>query len=446
MFRRPAPGRPARQCGHPKAAKCDCLAKRTLCCALTSEQWDQVVEGQIIKVSMFDSRDELDAAQMQQQAHPQPTPHTLLDSANTYTNSSFSSASTPAPDPRIQMYVATGSQGSIQHETDIFPWPGETGQMPVHELPSQYQQIPHRPPIAQAVPPYQQFNDTLQGQVSGITQPSPHHSGSVPQTPWPQPRPEYMPFHSPHYPARHDAQFEATELEHMHLSPQPQIAPQQHFAIPTPHSQYNVNVAMPQYFDPVDLPAVSNFPMDRNPPTQHFEPAQPPNPTSAVTQSCCSGKRSQPTAMNDFSNWHFPASAPTQQFPCPRCASTMCTCTDCPEVMQSVEQNGAWARACGRAGHLDAVEFSVPNVLSEQPESIASAPPVTRSCCGGGSRSSSGAPTAETSPFPVDPPGWAAHIDGHNMHEPHTPNTIFSNGMTVDPAILYQLNDWEVMR
>lgn len=63
MFRRPAPGRPARQCGHPKAAQCDCLAKRTLCCMLTPEEWDQVELGLLVSVPMYDSEADLNAAQ-----------------------------------------------------------------------------------------------------------------------------------------------------------------------------------------------------------------------------------------------------------------------------------------------------------------------------------------------------------------------------------------------
>lgn len=82
------------------------------------------------------------------------------------------------------------------------------------------------------------------------------------------------------------------------------------------------------------------------------------DPMPDVTQSCCSSKKAQ-QPLPASERWHFfdgyryPNPPPMLQFPCSSCASTLCTCTQCPETMQSAELNGAWSRACGRSGHVD---------------------------------------------------------------------------------------------
>lgn len=394
MFRRPAPGRPARQCGHPKAAQCDCLAKRTLCCVLTSEQWDQVEAGHQVHVQMYDTREELDAAQQRGALYSQPTsPFTPVS------NGSFSSAPDPPLVPRSQMFGVGGPQGNAVPGPHPLNWTTD---------------VPHVP-IYQPSPQFQQFSPAHTPGIPGsVSQPP------VPPVQWLQPRPEYLPFHQPQYLVGP----ETMRLEQMHLNPEMPIS--QPFVPPN----FTTSPAAP-FYQSVPLPAMRDFEMETE--TQ-FDPSQPPNPIQNVTQSCCSAKAPQRQQVHPFQNWTFPPSAPTQQFPCPRCASTMCTCTNCPEVMQDLNQNGAWSRQCGRDGHLDANEFIPPSAMPP--------PSVPKSCCGGGS--STGPSTAQGSPFPQpmhDAPLWPEVQHA----EPQDPGVSFNTGMTVDPAIFLQSGDWHQM-
>lgn len=381
MFRRPAPGRPARQCGHPKSAQCDCLAKRTLCCVLTVSEWDLVEAGQIVRVPMYDSREDLDAAQ-------QSLRQSISLMSDTATNDSFSSVSTPAP--QLQQF---------EPGPDSFLWAGDVTQfspfqsnfVPQPSLPF-HQQNQYQQPLLEQVQAQVLQQQQQQQQQQQL------HQQSAPHTPgWLQPRPEYLPFNSPHVPAGpRDLPFESLRFDQMNLTQQIQPYP-----------------------SPLPIMQESN-------------PAlQPPAHLQDVTQSCCSSKRAPPQQMNQFSNFIFPRSAPTQQFPCPRCASTMCTCLECPEVMQGGNMNGAWSNACGRAGHLDANDFPPTpqqqlQLQQQQPQQQSQQQPVikqeTKSCCSGTRQE----PVMQQAyPFPQDPMTWSQQ------------NLSFDDGMTVDPSLLY---------
>ncbi|KAK8214722.1 hypothetical protein M8818_002302 [Zalaria obscura] len=111
MYRRPAPGRPARQCGHPKSAQCDCLAKRTLCCTLTSSQWDMVEQGQIVAVAMYDSREDLELA-TQHRHHSVSsvsTPGSNQDVGSMGTGTPYQTP--PYQVPRLPIFGVGGPQG-----------------------------------------------------------------------------------------------------------------------------------------------------------------------------------------------------------------------------------------------------------------------------------------------------------------------------------------------
>lgn len=179
-----------------------------------------------------------------------------------------------------------------------------------------------------------------------------------------------------------------------------------------------------------------------------FESAPPPIPNQEVTQSCCSSKRTKPQQIQSLQPWQFPQSAPTQQFPCPRCASTMCTCLNCPEVMQNPLLGGAWARGCGRSGHLDAEEFITPILPPQQQQQIAAPKPsAPKSCCSGGIRT----PTTQDSPYPQSTQGTPLWQGMHQQIIPQQPvpqhqGIIYdNNGMMIDPSMLYHPSEWQNM-
>ena len=464
MFRRPAPGRPARQCGHPKAAQCDCLAKRTLCCVLSHEQWDFVEQGQIVQVAMYDSREDLDAAQHSNSISAQSTPPSFLDSASTpltttstpMAHEPYLSTSTPVPVSQLQMFATGASPTDSKPVVDSFGFYGNGSQLPMHDMAAQYQAPQANVFIPQPSAPYQPFYRSYDHQSSGsmhtdmqrgsISQQSP------PQTLWPQPRPEYMPYDQPHFvPPPQDPQLEALKLERMHLSPDLQALQQ---FTPSSHiSQFSPS-ALPSIYQPLPMPTMHDFTLDSDIPMQiDFDPAQPPSPIQEVTQSCCSSKRTQPHPSQSLPEWRYPPSAPTQQFPCPRCASTMCTCTNCPEVMQNPLLDGAWARACGRSGHLDADQYIIPQVVPQRqvpqqprPQAAAPTPSASRSsCCSG----NSGISTAQGSPFsqPAHNGGqWAAPVQQEREAQPHQGLLYDANGMIIDQTLMYNPNDWQNMR
>jgi hypothetical protein len=82
--------------------------------------------------------------------------------------------------------------------------------------------------------------------------------------------------------------------------------------------------------------------------------------------------------------FNLPGPAPRSQFPCQSCASTQCTCLHCPPVSQGAD--GAWSRACGRAGHTDngaplKQEFAFVEGFSQQPALEPSQPVGLSQCC-----------------------------------------------------------------
>lgn len=473
MYRRPLPGRPARQCGHPKSNRCDCLAKRTLCCTLSPEQWNLVEAGQIVRIAMYDNHDDLETAQNARQSSTpsQATPSLYSDLASTpmastpMANESFSPASTPAPIPRLQMMGVGGPQGNAKPGPDPFAWTGEVPSFPTQNLAGQYQQMPSSGFMAPSVPMYQQFEGDY---PAGVPTTDMHRSSlshpSALQNPWPQPRPEYMPFNRPQFATAPDTSFDSLPLEQMHLSPQIQaMQTSQPFMPPSSSGQF-ANQAPPAFYPSLPMPIMPEFLEHDISMQEEFDASEPPNPIQGVTQSCCSSKKRPAQQMSGFQDFNYRASAPANQFPCPRCASTMCTCTNCPEVMQNASQNGAWSSACGRAGHLDANDFVPPVVPQPQQFAVPAAPVARSSCCG----SKKGTPSARSSPFPEPmpdvaqwqpPPQHAAshyqgatgvepqyqavptsqhtvpHYQGIPAPQPQYESTAFGNG--IDPSLLY---------
>lgn len=149
-----------------------------------------------------------------------------------------------------------------------------------------------------------------------------------------------------------------------------------------------------------------------------------------------------------YRNFYFPNSAPSQQFPCPSCASTLCTCTNCPTTMQSM-QGGAWSRACGRMGHLE--NPYVPNLrptssssTSTHPSNAGFAMPQQmqvsapqQSCCGNHvtapSPVSAFSAQADMSHLPVLSEDWTM---GSSAMMQQYPIAADENMFTLDPALL----------
>lgn len=466
MFRRPAPGRPARQCGHPKSAHCDCLAKRTLCCTLTNEQWDAVARGDTVAVHMYDNREDLESAYRKDSLYSQSPQSGISDGSSGTPRSSLGSF-TPSPMSRMQMFGGMGGpQGNINHVTDPFAWTGQTPQAPLHMQNPGPQPMSRAPSLSNVntmpPPPFINPGHAHPGSVSGNLQydmyrnsTSQQSNPSAPQTPWPQPRQEYMNFNPGALPNGQDLTIEGLKmdlkLDQMHLN-------QDFPAMLSPHSIEAASSMDPhlmpppqfsnQYFTPQPS-AVSDFGMDTTMPLQsqiERVPAQQP------TQSCCSSKRQQPPPqpMQNFRNpFYIPNNTPISQFPCPRCASTMCTCSNCPEVMQSADLDGAWASGCGRSGHLDAAPFTMPGLpaqpqqsqQTQQPQQVATPAASNRgSCCG------SKTTTARSSPFlapqlpPQNPPQWSMTplVPGMN-----SPPLFDGQASTIDPSMLYRPGDWQ---
>lgn len=484
MFRRPAPGRPARQCGHPKSHKCDCLSTRTLCCILSSEEWDLVENQHVVTVEMYDTREALDDAQAASSrssvSHGTPSVYPGSE-ATPMSHGSFSTTSTPALVPRLQMFGVGGPQGNAAPGPDAFAWSGEVPQMQPFGMTPQYQTIQPSHQMPQSNPQqYPQLGAQFQPQQSGMSQVD-MHRGSIshqtgPLTPWPQPRPEYMPFNHPQLIDGQESNSEALRLERMHIGADVNFIPQsQTLTSAAPPDQFPPSFDSSHFFQTLPATAMQDFAMDTDLSLQRqFDPSQPPAAMENLSQSCCSSKRQPPQPMHSFESWQYPGSAPTQQFPCARCASTQCTCTNCPEVMQDFRSNGAWSRACGRDGHLDANEGfpaqQIPVSLSQPPLNMPPAmtmqqpmPPTTKSCCGGGSSgvaSNSGPSTGNGSPF-IQPrnnsaqfsqvgnmtatPQWHAGIP-QTAHMQH-PSEVYTAGLTLDPQMLFQTPqdpDWNI--
>ncbi|KAL1297493.1 hypothetical protein AAFC00_005012 [Neodothiora populina] len=465
MFRRPAPGRPARQCGHPKSAQCDCLSKRTLCCVLTNEQWDQVEQRQVISVQMYDTREDLDAAQNRRSISYAPSSVYSDHDTSLTNNGSVSSVSTPLSTP-LNVFGSDSRANDGTPVSDSYPWPAETPPAAIFGVNPHF---PSDPPARNLSQSDTQFaaSNALYRPPNSNTRIDMARNGILQQSPsqmsWLQPRPEYMSYQQPHSVPVHDAHFGALGLEQMHLDPG--VMPNQtnqDFLTQNLQGQFATVNQMPQYFQPV--PMTHDFTLDADLSLQaQFDPAQPPAAMENLSQSCCSSKRARPQV-----NMFFPASAPTQQFPCPRCASTMCTCTNCPEVMQDVGRGGAWSRACGRDGHLDAQDFitavqTLPQMQATQSMPPPALRPAAKSCCGGGgggggsrNSDSSGPSTTQASPYlPAMTeassfaqsangvaPQWSAMQQQQQQHHPtqmSPQDLMFGNDPMLDPQMLYQM-------
>ncbi|KAG8628086.1 hypothetical protein KVT40_003959 [Elsinoe batatas] len=447
MYRRPNPGRPARQCGHPKSVQCDCLAKRTLCCYLSSEEWDQVQEGKIITVAMFDSTEDLEASQGKIGTNAS-SPGSTGSPVRVPQNTPF-----VAPSPStatFQMFGVGGPQGNHEPAVDPFAWNGVAQQIMSHQQspvdgPSPtsmqnmhtFQAVP--PPGADAlrssVPTQSQFGQfqvtlppvltpgsTTSGPYGAYTTRTP--SGSI-NYPTPDPSTPI----DPHMVALQRQMSSNLELNHME-----------------PVMQHHHTNDMTPRMPPMDHAAFS--PPIMTPESMHIEMSMPgmdqtvAAPAMRPSQSCCSEKSKSPAPqMQIFDSYMYPGSAPSSQFPCPSCASTLCTCANCPSTMQSFEFGGAWAQACGRTGHL---ESPFPNAFSfpsaEVPPSShippeTPAPQVAQtpgSCCS--SRTSVHQPVDSFTPLPP----IMAHDDWPAQYsEQYAPVTSSMDQQNLHPSLLH---------
>lgn len=456
MFRRPAPGRPARQCGHPKSAHCDCLAKRTLCCTLTNEQWDAVARGDTVAVHMYDNKDDLESAYRKDSLYS-GSPQSINDKSSGAPRNNIgpymSSPMSQPPTTRLQMFGVGGPQGNSNPVADPFAWNGMAPQAPVHAH-SGLQQLSRAPSLSNvnAIPPFQNTGHAYSGpQVGGLpygmhqSNISQQSIGSAPQTPWPQPRAEYMNFNPAAFPGGQEPTLDGLKLEQMHLNQEFPAMLSPHSVDPTPSMDHFMPAQFSnQYFAPQPS-AVSDFGMDTSMSSQsqiERVPAQQP------TQSCCSSKRQQPPPqqVQSFSNqYRMPNNTPISQFPCPRCASTMCTCSNCPEVMQSADLDGAWASGCGRSGHLDAIPFTMP-VLPQQPQQIQQIRQVAPlsassrgSCCDSKGTTAGSSPSVQPQVI-QDLNQWNA-MQQSGAEIPQLP--VFSGQeTTIDPSMLYRSGNW----
>ncbi|PNS16381.1 hypothetical protein CAC42_115 [Sphaceloma murrayae] len=444
MYRRPNPGRPARQCGHPKSVQCDCLAKRTLCCILSSDEWDQVTDGKVVTVAMYDSMEDLEAAQGKLRSADALANTATPSSGHPY--GAFAGTSSPQPS-RFQIFGVGGPQGHVESMTDPFVWSGAAPAIQPHHhrmsveapspggmhnmhsyAPSPPSHAEHSRPLSQAQSQFGQF------QVSMAPAQTPGSISSGPYSSYTATTPGSTTGYSIDDPSTPmDArvislqQRLSTNLDLSHMTHA--IAP--HFANGAPRT-LSID---PNNFSPPILGSES----------MHLEMSMPtlmqsmPATKSQPSQSCCS-KKSEPTQhMQMFDSYMYPGSAPLQQFPCPSCASTLCTCSNCPSTMQSFEFGGAWAQACGRTGHLESPYTPVPSYafpthdLPQTPSSIPhntqAAPQPQGSCC---------ASNRQSFHQPVDS---FAHVQapasndwpsGQQFGGPYTPT-----GESVDPRTLH---------
>lgn len=444
MFRRPAPGRPPRQCGHPKSLGCDCLSKRTLCCVLSNDQWDRVERGEIVSVHMYNNSAELEEGQHQMhELRRDSTPY-----QETPSHPSISGPTNPIqqsmpfrqpPVPRFQMFGVGGPQGdSAVPQADPFAWTG---------IAPQAEHILQGFPLSgegQSSSQFQNPGDSFGVPVgsSGGVLPYGMPRGSVshqstPSAGWQVPRPEYLNFNATQHSSGQVTplgninlnQFSLPDMVHAAFPSQP-LAPSENLAHNVPTNAYN-DFIMPQQ----SSMSMDDFAMDMDLSSQDRQAMA---PAAEPTQSCCSSKRRAPAPMQTYHNFQYPGAPPSQQFPCPRCASTMCTCNNCPEVMQSAEQNGAWARACGRGGHLDAGSFAIntaPPPVQFQPQVQQIPSPAPSQPTNGGSCCSSKT-TASASP----PPAGDSTVGSGQWHAYQ--NIMHNENNFVDPAMIYPPIHW----
>ncbi|THV88518.1 hypothetical protein D6D27_07217 [Aureobasidium pullulans] len=335
LFRRPTPGRPARSCGHTHLPHCECRASRKLCCSLTNDQWDLLIDGGLPEAVMYDSQKALEDAWAAAQA---PSNFSMYQYGQMMPYR-------PAPNVGTPM------------------WPGPMGP---------YGQSLANPPGYLAYPPA----------LPSVYPPSTHHPAYHVPTPWDGPNNnqvyggqmngEQMNVGQMHETQMNIAQMNAAQSTHTYTN----------FAADTTASLH-LSEGMPflptftPYTAQASMALPDEFTMDMI--NEERIAAQ---PSSNPTQSCCSS-RSQPQQpqqpmMQTMQPSYFPTADPRHQFPCMRCASSDCTCENCPEVRQT--STGAWSQACGRGGHLDStihpkLEFTAYEEFRDTPAEQTNLPP-----------------------------------------------------------------------
>jgi len=246
------------------------MAQRTLCCNPTSQQWDQVIHGEIPSITMYDGIEALEYAES--------------GAAN------FELIESPTLSPCC---------------------PSDTS-VPLSD------QHPDLPPSLRNLP---------KARVFGLP---------------------IMSLSATHSAAVHTAQ--QSQIAHgiVNITPDIGISPSSLHIDP----QNQLQPVLHTHFDQAAF--ITYSPINSIPSTLMSDSLQAQIPAIQPSQSCCS-QRSRPltTPPQTFDTFMFPNAAPMQQFPCPNCASTLCTCLNCPSTMQSFDLGGAWAQACGRSGHLE---------------------------------------------------------------------------------------------
>ncbi|KAF4554981.1 Hypothetical protein D9617_3g020500 [Elsinoe fawcettii] len=451
MYRRPNPGRPARQCGHPKSVQCDCLAKRTLCCTLSSDEWDEVTDGKVVTVAMYDSLEDLETAQGKIRTTA-PSPGSSASPARG--SSSIPSAMPTPPATRFQMFGVGGPHGNVEPSADPFAWSGTAPIMNAQQhspidvpSPTNMQNV-H---TFQTMPPPGSDHARPQPQVQAqfgqfqVTLPPVHTPGSVTSEPYGS-YAARTPSSSVSYPL-HDP---GTPLDHHVVALQRQLSSNLDISQIHPAIQSHYTNGMTPRTMSIEHSAFS--PPIMTPESMHIDVTLPgmaetiAAPATRPSQSCCSKKSKQPQQMQMFDSYMYPGSAPSQQFPCPSCASTLCTCSNCPSTMQSFEYGGAWAQACGRTGHLESPfpnGFSFPVVEMQPPPSIPQehhAQPTTsaqdhQSCCSGRTTVHQPVDSFTTVPPMMHHGEW----QGQQAYQDHLiPVTSSMEQHTLNPALLHE--------
>ncbi|KAF2154190.1 hypothetical protein K461DRAFT_292857 [Myriangium duriaei CBS 260.36] len=360
VFRRPNPGRPARQCGHPKQAQCDCLAKRTLCCKLTDDEWEQVREGKVVTVTMYDSLDDLNHSALEAQP-PQPMAFPTLPQRGPIMYHPYSNV-------RMQMMGIGGPQGNVDPPNDPFDWNGMAPRrMPANSAATRSRRQGSNPSSLHQSAPTSGPTDHLDQLHTFQANPQPledlHRTAQHAQFGQFQvDMPNSMEMHS-----RRPA-FGRLDTRTPLATPGPPSevsTPIENSAVAL-HRQLSIHQELSQLSPAMQECYLRNSsPID----AMSFSPSVAMSPVSDMdigmgglevptpppTQSCCSRSPRPPRQVTQrvIGQWPMPPADPRSQFPCPNCASTMCTCSNCPSTMQSLSGGGAWAQACGRQGHLD---------------------------------------------------------------------------------------------
>lgn len=377
LFRRPNPGRPARQCGHARSASCDCLSKRTLCTTLTDPEWDLVNAGMVISVVMYDSVEELNAAtdaiQTMDATFPTPpqqfyTPVAPMQTSlpihhgmRTYFGQSPAGVDLSASHANWQEYMPappTTQSAPGQHMPVSALHDGQNDQIHTFQaMASIGQYVPVQHPLITA-------NGNRQDDRIHTFQASPQSPGDLTRDVQfgqfqvdVHARQEYIPAsHSTPSTMTGSSSAMHTPMDPMGndiTSLQSQISMHDEFSQLSPAMQeaYLRNSSAYTSMDQMDYTPATSVASGHTGYVLDADSLSSPMPKTS--QSCCSKKSVKQEAPQTFGTFNYPAATPSQQFPCAKCASTLCTCTDCPSTMQSLETRGAWAQACERTGHSE---------------------------------------------------------------------------------------------